>query len=39
MAGSPGPDRWLAPELAAVERLVRSGEAVAAAEAASGPLA
>jgi histidine ammonia-lyase len=37
-AGGPGPDRWLAPELAAVERLLRSGEAVAAAEAAAGPL-
>jgi histidine ammonia-lyase len=38
VAGGPGPDRWLAPELAAVERLVRSGEAVAAAEVAAGPL-
>jgi histidine ammonia-lyase len=39
VAGGPGPDRWLAPELAAVERLVRSGLAVAAAETAAGPLA
>jgi histidine ammonia-lyase len=39
VAGGPGPDRWLAPELAAVERLVRSGEAVAAAEVAAGLLA
>ena len=39
VAGGPGPDRWLAPELAAVERLVRSGAPVAAAEAAAGPLA
>jgi histidine ammonia-lyase len=39
LAGGVGPDRWLAPELAAVERLVGSGEAVAAAEVAAGPLA
>jgi SAM-dependent methyltransferase len=39
IAGGAGPDRWLAPELAAVERLVRSGEVVAAAEVAAGPLA
>ena len=35
----PGPDRFLAPELAAAEELVRSGAIVAAAEAAIGPLA
>ncbi|MDQ6917848.1 MAG: aromatic amino acid lyase, partial [Candidatus Dormibacteraeota bacterium] len=39
VAGGAGPDRWLAPELAAVERLVRSGEAVVAAEVAAGALA
>jgi len=39
VAGGHGPDRWLAPELAAVERLVRSGEAVAAAESKVGALA
>jgi histidine ammonia-lyase len=38
VAGEAGPDRWLAPELAAVERLVRSNGAVAAAEAAVGAL-
>jgi histidine ammonia-lyase len=37
--GGPGPDRLLAPELAGVERLVRSGEVVAAAEAVAGELA
>lgn len=39
VAGDPGPDRWLAPELAAVEGLVRSSAALAAAEAAVGALA
>jgi histidine ammonia-lyase len=34
----PGPDRYLAPELAAVEALVRSGAVVDAVEAAIGPL-
>jgi histidine ammonia-lyase len=34
----PGPDRFLAPELAAVERLVRGGEVLAAAESAVGAL-
>ncbi len=34
----PGPDRYLAPELAAAEELVRSGAVVAAVEAAIGPL-
>jgi histidine ammonia-lyase len=34
----PGPDRHLAPELAAAEALVASGELVAAAEAATGAL-
>ncbi|MBS1878902.1 MAG: histidine ammonia-lyase [Actinobacteria bacterium] len=34
----PGPDRWLAPELAAAERLVGSGQLVAAAAAAAGGL-
>ena len=34
----PGPDRWLAPELAAVEQLVVSGELVAAVTAAVGEL-
>ncbi len=32
-AGGPGPDRWLAPRLAAVEQLVTSGVVVTAAEA------
>jgi histidine ammonia-lyase len=36
--GGPGPDRLLAPELAAAEQLVRSGAAVDAAEAAAGAL-
>jgi histidine ammonia-lyase len=35
----PGPDRFLAPDLAAAERLVTSGALVAAVEAAVGPLA
>ena len=35
----PGPDRWLAPELAEVERLVTSGAVVEAVEAAIGGLA
>ena len=39
VAGDAGPDRWLAPELAAVEGLVRSSAALAAAEAAVGALA
>jgi histidine ammonia-lyase len=34
----PGPDRFLAPELAAAERLVRSGAVLAATEAVTGPL-
>ena len=34
----PGPDRYLAPELAAVEALVRSGAVVDAVETAIGPL-
>ncbi len=33
-AGGPGPDQWMAPRLAAVERAVVDGEVVAAAEAA-----
>jgi histidine ammonia-lyase len=35
-AGGPGPDRWLAPRLAAVERLVARGALVAAADASLG---
>jgi histidine ammonia-lyase len=35
----PGPDRFVAPELAAAERLIRSGRAVAAAEDVIGALA
>src|SRR5204862_1750023 len=35
----PGPDRWLAPELAAVENLVVSGELLDAVESAVGALA
>jgi histidine ammonia-lyase len=35
----PGPDRWLAPELAAVERIVRDGSLVAAVAGAVGALA
>ena len=34
----PGPDRFLAPELAAAEALVRSGRLLAATEAVTGPL-
>ncbi|MDQ1647519.1 MAG: histidine ammonia-lyase, partial [Cryptosporangiaceae bacterium] len=34
----PGPDRWLAPELAAAFGAVRSGAVVAAAESVIGPL-
>ena len=34
----PGPDRYLAPDIAAAVELVRSGRLVAAAEAACGPL-
>jgi histidine ammonia-lyase len=34
----PGPDRWLSPELADAERLVRSGDLLAAVEASIGPL-
>ena len=34
----PGPDRWTAPELAAVESLVASGAVLAAVEEAIGPL-
>ncbi len=34
----PGPDRWLSPELAAVEMIVTSGRLLAAAEAAIGTL-
>jgi histidine ammonia-lyase len=36
--GGPGPDRWLAPELGMAERLVMSGELVAAVEMITGPL-
>ncbi|WP_019633129.1 histidine ammonia-lyase [Actinomadura atramentaria] len=35
----PGPDRYLAPEIAAATALVRDGSVVAAAESATGPLA
>ena len=38
VVGGPGPDRWLAPELAAVEDLVVRGDIVAAVEAAIGAL-
>jgi histidine ammonia-lyase len=34
----PGPDRFLAPEIAAAVEMVGSGEVVAAAESAIGPL-
>jgi histidine ammonia-lyase len=34
----PGPDRWLAPDLAAAERLVAAGELVAAVESEIGEL-
>jgi histidine ammonia-lyase len=37
--GGPGPDRWVAPELADAERLVTGGELLHAVEAAVGPLA
>ena len=37
--GGPGPDRFLAPDIAAAYGMVRSGEVVAAAEAVTGPLA
>lgn len=37
-AGGPGPDRHLAPEIAAVARAVRDGTVVAAAETVTGPL-
>jgi histidine ammonia-lyase len=37
-AAGPGPDRWLAPELAEVERLVASGALLAAVEAEIGAL-
>jgi len=33
-----GPDRVVAPELAAAERLIRSGAVIEAAESAGGPL-
>jgi histidine ammonia-lyase len=33
-----GPDRWLSPELARAEALVRSGELLAAVERVTGPL-
>jgi histidine ammonia-lyase len=35
----PGPDRWVAPELAAVERLVTSGDLLRSVEATIGGLA
>jgi histidine ammonia-lyase len=35
---APGPDRWLAPDLAAAEDLVRTGAVLDAVEAAVGPL-
>jgi histidine ammonia-lyase len=38
VVGGPGPDRWLAPELAAAETLVRAGAVLAAAESAIGAL-
>jgi histidine ammonia-lyase len=37
--GGHGPDRWQAPELAAAERLVMSGELLGATESVTGPLA
>jgi histidine ammonia-lyase len=37
--GGPGPDRWLAPELAIAEQVVRSGAVLEAVEQAVGPLA
>ncbi len=36
--GGPGPDRFLAPDLAAAEAFVREGRLVAAAESVTGPL-
>ena len=36
--GGPGPDRWQSPELAIAERLVMSGELLAAVETVTGPL-
>jgi histidine ammonia-lyase len=36
--GAPGADRWLSPELRAVERLLADGTVLAAVEPASGPL-
>ncbi|MFI5944543.1 histidine ammonia-lyase [Streptomyces uncialis] len=36
--GGPGPDRYLAPDLAAAESFVRDGRLVAAAESVTGPL-
>jgi histidine ammonia-lyase len=38
LVGGPGPDRFLAPDLAAAELLVRTGAVVAAAEAVTGRL-
>jgi len=38
IVAGPGPDRYLAPEIAAVVELVRSGRLVAAAETVTGPL-
>ncbi len=38
VVGGPGPDRWLSPELAAVESLVMSGAVVDAVAGAIGPL-
>jgi histidine ammonia-lyase len=37
-AGGPGPDRWVAPDLAAAEELVRSGALLGAVEGAIGAL-
>jgi histidine ammonia-lyase len=34
----PGPDRYLAPDLAAADAFVREGRLVAAAESVTGPL-
>ncbi|MYZ10860.1 histidine ammonia-lyase, partial [Streptomyces sp. SID2999] len=36
--GGPGPDRFLAPDLAAADAFVRGGGLVAAAETVTGPL-
>jgi histidine ammonia-lyase len=38
VVGGPGPDRWLAPELAVVDTLVREGVVVDAVETVLGPL-